>query len=277
MREQKRKDIILSLIGLGIIVGLFFLVQFIPNDFMSNLGKNLPLPLFTLIIGLVDGFNPCNLFVLTVLLGLLVSASHSRKKIYIIGYTFIGVVYIIYFLFMAAWLQVFKYIGFVDPLRIVIAVIAIGAGLINMKELFFFRKWITLMIQEKNKKPLLRRIDHMKEVINKGSVPLMIAASASLAFFASLVELPCTAGFPIIYTGILSGVTVGQPFLYYLYLLLYNVVYVLPLVILVTLFGTTLRSKQITKHQMQVIKFIGGSLMFLLGLILLFNPSILVG
>lgn len=273
----RKKRILIIIIILIALVGFFILAKSASSDFLKNMGLSLPLPAFTFIIALIDGFNPCNLFVLTLLLGLLVSASHSRKKIYITGYTFIAVVYIIYFLFMAAWLNIFKFIGFIDPLRISIASIALIAGFINCKELFFFRKGITLMIQEKHKAPLLKRIEHVKDVFVKGSIPMLILASVVLAVFASLVELPCTAGFPIVYTGVLTGKVLESGLSYYLYLLLYSLVYILPLSVVIGVFGYTLKARQISKHQMQVIKFIGGAIMILLGVILLVNPAIITG
>lgn len=275
--KEKYRNLILALITLAVLIALFIAAKAISPDILKNMGLTIPLPLFTFIIALVDGFNPCNLFVLTMLLGLMVSASHSRKRIYIIGYTFVAMVFIIYFLFMAAWLNIFKYMGFMTPLRIAIAIIALAAGIINCKELFFFRKGITLMIQDKYKAPLVRRIERMKEVIKKGSLAAMITSSVILASFSSLVELPCTAGFPIIYTGILSGMLVNHAFLYYLYLLFYNLIYVLPLAVVIAIFGLTFRGKQISKRQMQIIKFIGGAIMILLGILLLVNPALIMG
>ncbi len=274
LTEQQKNYLIIG-ISLLLLIGFFILAKNIPPEFLEKLGYSLPLPLFTIFIALIDGFNPCNLFVLTFLLGLLISASHSRKKIYAIGYTFIFVIFIIYFLFMATWLNIFKYIGFITPLRIGIACIALIAGAINCKELLAFRKGITLMIQEKHKGPLVKRIEHMKDIIVNGSMPALILASVSLAAFASLVELPCTAGFPIIYTGILTGKVLTSSLSYYLYLFFYNFVYVIPLIVIITLFGYTFKGKQISERQMQIIKFIGGLIMILLGLILLINPSLI--
>jgi len=182
---------------------------------------------------------------------------------------------VIYFLFMAMWLNIFKYLGFITPMRIGIALIALTAGTINCKELFAFRKGVTLMIQEQHKGPLLKRLKRMRDLVVSGSVPTLILASVSLAAFASLVELPCTAGFPIIYTGILTGKILENSFSYYLSLLFYNLVYVIPLLVIITLFGFTFKGRKITKNQMQVIKFIGGLIMILLGLILLINPGLI--
>jgi len=273
--NQKKKKYLIIGISIIALIGFFILTKNISSDFLKQIGYTLPLPLFTFLIALVDGFNPCNIFVLTFLLGLLVSVSHSRKRIYIIGYTFIFVVFIIYFLFMAAWLNIFKFIGFITPLRITIACIALIAGIINCKELLFFRKGITLMIQEKHKGLLLRKIENMKEVILKGSVPALIVSSIILAAFASLVELPCTAGFPIIYTAVLVGRFLESTMGYYLYLIFYNLIYVIPLIVMITIFGYYFKGKQITKEQMQIIKFIGGLIMILLGITLLVNPSLM--
>ena len=271
---DRQKDYITVGVAVILLVAFFALAKTVSPEFLEQIGYSLPLPLFTFFIGLVDGFNPCNLFVLTFLLALLTSASHSRARIYVVGFAFILMVYAIYFLFMAAWLNIFKFIGFITPLRIALALIALVAGIINCKELLFFRKGITLMVQEKHKGPLVRRIEHMKEVIEKGALPVLITSSVALAAFASLVELPCTAGFPIIYTGILSAKSLAG-FSYYSYLALYNLFYVFPLVVVILIFGQTLQGKKISQRQMQIIKFVGGLIMVLLGIILLVNPGMI--
>ena len=279
MREQSGYVRYVFLIG-GIvalvIIALFLGAQHVPPDALEQLGTNLPLPLFTFIIAIVDGFNPCNLFVLTLLLGFLVAASKSRLRIYITGYTFVFVVAVFYFLFMAAWLNVFRYIGFVPVLRTGIAIIAIIAGLINCKELFFYKKGVSLTIQDRHKGPLYRKARHMQEVITEGAIPALIIASAALGIFSSLVELPCTAGFPIIYTGILAGRYLDTSLSYYAYLALYNLVYVLPLIVVIGVFGFVLKAGKITPRHVQVIKFIGGLIMILLGIVLIVNPGLIM-
>ena len=276
MNTRNKKFLIIGIILLAI-VGFFFLAKYVSSDWLKGMGLVLPLPVFTFFIALVDGFNPCNLFVLTLLLGLLVSASHSRKRIYVVGYTFVFVVFVVYFLFMVAWLNIFKFIGFIDPLRIGIAILALGAGVINCKEFFWFRKGVTLMIQEKHKGPLRRKIEKMKGKIMNASMPALILSSIGLAAFSSLIELPCTAGFPIIYSGILAGKYVTNSFGSYAYLLLYNLVYVLPLAVVIGIVGYTFQGKQISKKQMATIKLIGGLIMIALGIILLVNPGLLMG
>ncbi|MFH1770039.1 MAG: hypothetical protein ABH828_00605 [archaeon] len=273
MKESYKKLLIIG-ITTGIIILAYIFLQKVDPYALTEFGNKLPLPLFTIIISMVDGFNPCNLFILTMLLSLILTESQSRKRIFAVGYSFIVVVYIFYFLFMAAWLNVFKYVGFITPLRITIALLAIIAGLINVKELFFYRKGITLMVQDSFVGPLKERIQKVADLIKRGSIPTLIGASIILAIFSSLVELPCTAGFPIIYTGILTGHSITG-FSHYLYLALYNLFYVTPLVVIVTVFGLTFKGKQIKKETMALIKFIGGAIMLLLGIILLVNPGII--
>lgn len=269
------RDFVIAATSLSALVIFLFSAKNITPDFLERIGYDLPLPVFTFFIALVDGFNPCNMFVLTCLLALLISTSGERRRLYVVALSFIGMVYVFYFMFMALWLNVFKYISFVTPLRVGIGTIAVVAGLINCKELFFFRRGFTLMIQDKHKGPLMKRIEGMKGIIQKGSLPVLITSSLGLAALASLVELPCTAGFPIIYTGILSGKGLDQTAGYYLYLAYYNMVYVLPLCVIIFIFIYTLRARQITQRQMEIIKFIGGVIMLLLGIVLLVNPGLL--
>lgn len=271
----RQKDYLIVGIALLFLIGVFFLAKNISPGYLERIGCNLPLPFFTCCIALIDGFNPCNIFVLAFLLALLVSVSHRRARIYTVGFTFIFVVFIFYFLFMAAWLNIFDFIGFISPLRYSIAAIALVAGIINCKEFLFFKKGVSLTIQEKHKGPLIQKVQNMKEIIQKGSFPALISSSIVLASFSSLIELPCTAGFPFIYTGILSGKVLETSFGYYSYLLLYNLVYVIPLSVIIGIFGYTFRGKQITERQVQIIKFIGGFIMIMLGIILLVNPSLI--
>jgi len=272
--ERWRDILVAGIVVVGLVL-FFVLAQNVSSDFMEQTGYNLPLPVFTFLVAIVDGFNPCNMFVLTCLMALLVATSNARLRLYVVGFSFVAMVYIFYFTFMAAWLNIFKYIGFVRPLSIGLGVIAVLVGLINCKELFFFRKGVTLTVSDKNKGPLMKKMDRMKDVIRNGSFPLLISSSIGLASLASLVELPCTAGFPIIYTGVLTGRGLGDTWMYYAYLLLYNLFYVIPLLVIISIFIYTLRVRQLTQRQMEIMKFIGGVIMLLLGITLLVNPELI--
>ena len=286
MKEEKTKKedaegmgrgrMIVAIALVVLFVSIFVVAMQTPKDAVKEIGLSIPLPVFTVLIAILDGFNPCTMWVLSFLLVLLISVSHSKKRILVVGYTFVTVVFLIYFLFMATWLNIFRYIGYIDILRIIIGSVALIAGLINCKEYFFFRKGVTLMIQDKHKKPLVNKIESMKDKIKTGSMPALIGASVVLAAFASLVELPCTAGWPLIYTTILAEKVFEDSMVYYGYLLLYNLIYVIPLAVIITVFGCFLKGKQVTKEQMQIIKLIGGVFMVALGIVLLVNPELLM-
>lgn len=248
-QETSNKEIVLPIIG-------------------KTTDKNLLL--LTIGIALLDGFNPCAMWVLTFLLSLLVYTK-SRKKMLIIGLVFVFTSALMYFLFMTAWMNFFLLIGYVNILRILIALLAIIAGLINIKDFFFFKKVISLTIPTKYK-PLL--LSKMKRVVKSTQLSAMIIGTIILAVTANAIEGLCTSGFPAIYTRILT-LRHLPTIAYYLYLVLYNIVYVLPYAVIVAIFTLTLGSRRVTIKEVRALKLISGVLMLLLGLILLLNPALL--
>ncbi len=232
--------------------------------------SRISLPAFTFIIGLLDGFNPCAMYVLMFLLTLLIYA-RSRKKILIIGGVFIFASGAIYFLFMTAWLNFFLLVGYVTVMRIIIAIVAIVAGLINIKEFFFYKKGISLTIPDKYKPGLFAK---MRKLVKEEQMASMIIGTVFLAVFSNLIELLCTAGFPAIYTRVLTLQDLGMV-TYYSYIALYNVFYVIPLAVIVGVFAVTMGSHKFTEKQAKILKIIGGLLMLVLGLILMFRPGLL--
>lgn len=228
------------------------------------------LPLFTVIIGGLDGFNPCAMWVLCFLLTLLIRAQ-SRKKMLLIGGIFVFVSALVYFIFMTAWLNFFLLVGYVNILRIIIALIAVIVGLINMKDFFFFKKGISLTIPEAAKPKLFEK---MRYLVHETALPAVILGTIILAFTANTFELLCTAGFPAIYTRVLTLKALPTA-TYYLYLALYNIVYVIPLAIIVSVFSITMGAHRFTEKQGRWLKLIGGLLMLILGLILLLKPELL--
>ena len=226
---------------------------------------------FTFFIAIIDGFNPCTMWILSFLLALLIHV-HNRKKIIIVGSVFLFVVYVIYFLFMTAWLNLFLYLGYIDMIRIAIAIIAILAGLINMKDFFWFKKGISLTISDRFKPKLFEK---MRNVVKEESLAPVIIGTIVLAAFASIIELPCTSGFPAIYTKILS-MQGFRGLSYYLYIMIYCIIYILPLTVIISLFAFFMKGEKMSEKQGRILKFIGGAIMLALGLILLINPNLLM-
>ncbi len=232
--------------------------------------EKVSLPLFTVVIGALDSFNPCAFFVLLFLLSMLIHV-RSRKKMLFIGGIFVFFSAFIYFLFMAAWLNIFLIIGQLTAITVTAGLVALAVALINIKDFFFFKKGISLMISEKAKPKLFER---MRNLLKSSSLTTTIAGTVVLAVFANAYELLCTVGFPMVYTRALTlhKLTTLQ---YYMYLVFYNIVYVIPLAIIVLVITISLGARKLTEWQGRQLKLLSGLMMFLLGLILLVNPALL--
>ncbi len=228
------------------------------------------LPVMTIVIAGLDSFNPCAFFVLFALLGLLIHA-RSRARMMFIGGIFVFFSGFIYFIFMAAWLNLFLVMGQVALITAIAGVVSIIIAAINIKDFFAFKAGVSLTIPDSAKPKLF---DRMRKLMRSTSVISMIVGSAVLAIVANSYELLCTAGFPMVFTRIL---TLNQlPLsIYYLYLILYNLVYVIPLAAIVIIFTYTLGKKQLTERQGRVLKLVSGMMMLGLGLVLLLRPALL--
>lgn len=226
---------------------------------------------FTVIIGLLDSLNPCAIWVLTFLLSILVY-SKQRRRIAMIGATFVLASGLVYFAFMAAWLNLFVVIGIHRALTLTLAAVAIGMGLINVKEFFWFKQGISLTIPDSAKPKIAARA---RGILQQQSTAVAFAGTALLAVFANFVELGCTVGFPAIYTKVLAD-REPSALMRYAYMALYNLVYVVPLAVIVGLFTLTLGHFRITEKQGKALKLLSGIVMLLLGSIMLLKPELLV-
>jgi len=178
--------------------------------------KEIGLPVFTLALGLLDGFNPCAMWVLLFLLSLLVRLQDRQRMIMVAG-TFVLVSGAVYYAFMAAWLNVFLILGFSLIIRMLLGGIALLVGIINIKDFVTDKAIFTLSISETKKSGIYARV--RKILSTKKLFPSLVAV-ASLAIIVNFVELLCTAGLPAIYTAVLAqqDISLGS---YYGYLLLY--------------------------------------------------------
>jgi len=231
---------------------------------------SLSLPLFTAVIGLLDGFNPCAFFVLLFLLSLLTHA-RSRRLMLLVGGTFVFFSGLIYFLFMAAWLNLFLVAGNMRGITLVAGAVAVLVASLNIKDFFFFKAGVSLSIPERAKPGLFA---HMRTLVHTSRLPAVLAGTLVLAVTANAYELLCTAGFPMVYTRVLTLHRL-EPWQHYLFLVFYNLVYVLPLLTIVLLFTFTLGAKKLTERQGRILKLLSGVMMLLLGGTLLWRPDLL--
>jgi glutaredoxin len=226
------------------------------------------LPAFTLLIGLIDGFNPCAMWVLVFLLSVLVNVK-DRRKIAAIAGTFVVVSGLAYFAFMAAWLNVFLLVGVARPLQIGLGVLAVLIGLINVKDFLAFKKGITLSIPESVKPGIYARV---RRIVMTGYLSVAIGLSVILAILVNIVELMCTAGLPAVYTQILTLQRL-PPWKNYAYLGLYNVGYMFDDSLMVIVFVVTLSHRKMREAEGRWLKLISGGVVLILGLAMLFRPD----
>lgn len=228
------------------------------------------LPLLTLVIAGLDSFNPCAFFVLLTLLGLLVHAQ-SRNKMLLVGGIFVFFSGFVYFLFMAAWLNLFLVMGKVAVITTIAGSVSILIALINIKDFFIFKQGLSLTIPDSAKPKLF---DRMRRLLHSTSLFSILIGTTVLALVANSYELLCTAGFPMVFTRILT-LHALSPATYYFYLLLYNIVYVIPLFLIVLAFTITLGSRKLSEWQGRLLKLISGVMMLGLGSTLIINPALL--
>ena len=224
------------------------------------------MPLFTLIMGLLDGFNPCSMWVLILMISLLAPLNNRSRMLAIAG-TFVLIEGIVYYLFMAAWLNLFLFIGLSRASELVIAGIAILAGLINLKDFWAFGWGITLSIPDAAKPGIYAR---MRRILHAENLTAALIATVVLALLVQLVELLCTSGFPALFTRILTLKQL-EGASYYGYLLLYNAAYMLDDVIVLTIGVITLSKHRLQEKEGRWLKFISGLAMVGLGVYLIFR------
>jgi cytochrome c biogenesis protein CcdA len=205
-----------------------------------------------------DSINPCAIAVLIFLITFLRSLKKKGKSFLAIGFTYIVFVYITYFLAGLGLLTVVKGLGISKIVYIVTAIVVILAGFIDIKDFFWYGKGITLGIPA-SKKPII------KKYIAQASVP----AAIILGVLVSLFELPCTGGIYFAIIGLLSEQTTKIQGI--LYLLLYNVIFVLPLVIILTVAYSSISSDKLNtwrEKNKRLMKLFLGLFMVLLGLLM---------
>jgi glutaredoxin len=244
----------------------------IKTDWFGELRvRDLGLPLFTVAIGLLDGFNPCAMWVLLFLLSLLVNLEDRRKMALIAG-TFVLVSGVVYFAFMAAWLNMFLLIGLSRAVQIILGSVALVVGTVNIKDFFALHRGISLSIPESAKPGLFARVRGILQAENLAGA---MAGVVILAGLVNIIELLCTAGFPALYTQILTLQQLPM-WEYYGYLGLYNLAYIFDDSLMVTIAVVTLSRRKLQESAGRWLKLTSGLVMAGLGAALLLQPKWLI-
>jgi hypothetical protein len=204
------------------------------------------------------------MWVLILMISLL-STLNDRKRMLAIAGTFVLVEGIAYFVFMAAWLNLFLLIGLSRASQLAIAAIAIVAGLINMKDFWAPGVGVSLSISDKSKPGIYARI---RAILKAESMVAAIVGVIILAVLVQVVEFLCTSGFPALFTRILTLRQLDTAS-YYGYLLLYNVAYMFDDIIVLAIGVTTLSHRRLQEKEGRWLKLISGVVMVGLGVYLI--------
>ena len=222
------------------------------------------LPALAAILGLVDGFNPCAMWVLVYLISI-VATLRDRKRIWLIVGSFVLASGVLYFLFMTAWLNAFLFIGYVKPVTVVIGLVALGGGILQIREVVKTKGAIVCEVtgEESRKKTMTKVQKIVSSPITLGTIVGIVA----LAFAVNSVEFVCSAAVPAVFTQVLSlaSLTTVQ---HYSYILLYVFFFMLDDLVIFSTAAFALTSGLGDRYA-KYSRPVGATILIILGLLLL--------
>ena len=226
------------------------------------------LGLIAVIIGLVDGFNPCAMWVLLFLLSILINMK-DRKRMWVIGFSFLITSALVYLLIMGSWITVVSKMSDIIILRNIIALIALVGGIYNLYNFFKPSPTGCNVTGDTKRKKIMDRI---KEFCFQKNFFLALLGSICLAVSVNIVELACSAGLPIVFTEILSLNNLSG-FEHFIYLLIYVFFFMLDDFVIFIIAMFTMKLTGISNKYSKYSHLIGGIIMVIVGILLIFKPE----
>lgn len=230
--------------------------------------KKVSLPLLAVIIGTVDGFNPCAMWVLIFLIGMLMGMKNHRKM-WILGLTFLISSAFVYLLFMVSWLKIALSISSIRWIQGLIACVALLAGFFNLSSFWKSKDAGCTIVKEEKRKKTFGRI---QKIISEKHFLLAFLGIIALAFSVNLVELACSAGLPLLFTQVLALNNL-YTFDYMVNILIYIFFFLLDDLIIFFLAMVTMQVSGISNKYTKYSHLIGGIIMILIGVLLLLKPE----
>lgn len=229
------------------------------------------LPALAIVLGLIDGFNPCAMWVLVYLIALLMDVEDKKKMWLIVG-SFVFASGLLYFLFMTAWLNVFLLLGYIRALTIVVGLAALGGGILSLRE--YLTSKGKLECKASNEESSKKTMTRIQKIVAQPISITIILAIFTLAFIVNSVEFVCSSAIPAVFTQILAlkNIAVLER---YGYILLYDLFYMLDDIIIFSLAVFAISSSFGEKYA-RYCKLIGGIILAILGIMLLFAPNLLM-
>lgn len=230
--------------------------------------RDMSLPIIAILIGLVDGFNPCAMWILIFLITMLLNFP-SRKKMWILGFTFLFTSAFVYFLFMMSFLKVATFISGIKVLQILIAIFALIFGFINIYRYFKTKDTGCDVTSKSKRKKIIARI---QSILSNKKFMLSVIGIMFLAISVNLIELLCSLGLPVMFTEILAynNVTGVKNVLY---IILYILFFLLDDLVVFIIAMKTLKITAISNKYSKYSHLIGGLIMVLIGVLMIFKPE----
>lgn len=228
-----------------------------------------PLFVATGIIALVDGINPCSLWVLAILLTL-VLRSKSRRRVLAIGGTFLLITALLYAFYIAGMYGLLTYMAGEAWVRVAMALVALGFGLVSLKEYFRFGEGVSLGIAGSKKPGLYRRMRAIS--VEARTLPVALAGTALLAVGVSILETPCTAGYPLLWANLLAEQQIGLMSALPLFLL-YMTIFLADELVILGAAVVTMRATKLEERAGRVMRLVSGAVMVVLAATLIFAPQ----
>jgi hypothetical protein len=230
--------------------------------------RNLSLPMLTVVLGAVDGFNPCAMWTLVFLIGLLVGMP-DRGRRWALGTAFVVASALVYFLIMAAWLNALVFLGMVVWIRVAIGLVALAAGFYYLREFVLNRAPVCEVTRPERRRRVFERL---RALASERRFVVALGGIVLLAFAVNVVELLCSAGIPAIYTQLLA-MNALPPWQHYAYLALYILVFMLDDLIVFFTAMATLEVTGTTGRYTRVGHLLGGAILLGVGALMLLRPE----
>lgn len=239
--------------------------------FLGQLNLSLlSLPALTFIIALVDGFNPCAMWVLVFLISMLLGLKR-RRRMWLLGGSFILASGMVYFLFLTAWLNLFLFIGFLPLIRLSIGLLAMSIGTYYLYD-FFTNPAAACKVSTNTQKQ--RIFSRIKSIVHTRSLIAAVIGIVILAFAVNLLELACSAGLPAVYTQILAQANLSW-WQHYFFLVLYILIFMADDMFVFILAMSTLQLTGLNAKFTRASHLIGALVMLFVGLSMIFKPEFL--
>lgn len=230
--------------------------------------KKLSLMSAAVIIGLIDGFNPCAMWILLFLISVLIGIK-DRKRMWGLGLTFLITSALVYMVIMLSWINVAVKITTVVWVRNVIAVVALIGAFVNLKSFMKSHESGCEVVDDKKRKKIFKRI---KKFTHEKSFFLALFGVMLLAVSVNLVELACSAGLPLVFSELLALNNVSS-FMKFMYTLLYILFFLLDDLIVFFIAMFTMKVTGISTRYNRLSHLLGGFIMLLIGILLLVRPE----